>query len=72
MKKTALIVLLLATISIPLNARLKDQARNLEKGVQKLASSHHRLWKIARTLWARVQYLEKELEKTAIEDQRAK
>ena len=63
MKKTLLIVLLLTTTSVPLHARLKDQARHLEKGVQKLASSQHRLWKVARTLWTRVQQLEKELQK---------
>ncbi len=64
MKKTALIVLLLATACTPLHAqRLKDQANRLEKGVQKLAKSHHRLWTVARTLWARVQHLENELQK---------
>jgi len=61
-KKLALMTLLFIVFSSPLQAqRLKIQAKRLEQGVKKIAASHHRLWKVARTLWARVQHLEKEL-----------
>ncbi len=65
MKKIAFIILFLAITSTPAHARLKDQARNLEKATQNIAKSHHRLWKVARNLWARVQHLEGELKKQA-------